>query len=40
MNLGYLWHAIWVFDYIFFVVGGRLIPAIYRIDGGYREVTE
>ena len=36
LNLGYLWHATWVFAYIFFVVGGRLIVSIYRIDGGRR----
>ena len=34
MNLGYMWHAIWVFTYMFFVVGGRLIVGIYRIDCG------
>ena len=27
-------HAIWVFAYMFFVVGGRLIVSVYRIDGG------
>ena len=37
LNLGYLWHAIWVFAYMFFVVGGRLIVAIYRIEGGRRQ---
>ena len=36
LNLGYLWHAIWVFAYMFFVVGGRLIVSIYRIDGSQR----
>ena len=36
LNLGYLWHAIWVFAYMFFVVGGRLMVSIYRIDGGRR----
>ena len=36
LNLGYLWHAIWVFAYMFFVVGGRLIVSIYRIDAGQR----
>ena len=36
LNLGYLWHAIWVFAYMFFVVGGKLIVAIYRIDSGRR----
>ena len=34
LNLGYMWHAIWVFAFMFFVVGGRLIVSIYRIDGG------
>ena len=32
LNLGYLLHAIWVLVYMFFVVGGNLIVAIYRID--------
>jgi len=32
LNLGYMWHAIWVFAYMFFVVGGTLITSIYRID--------
>ena len=36
LNLGYMWHAIWVFAFMFFVVGGRLIVSIYRIDGGQR----
>jgi len=36
LNVGYLWHAIWVFAYRFFVVGGRLIVSVYRIDGGRR----
>ena len=36
LNLGYMWHAIWLLAYMFFVVGGRLIVAIYRIDGGQR----
>ena len=34
LNLGYLWHAIWVSAYMFFVVGGRLIVSIYRVDDG------
>ena len=34
LNLGYMWHAIWVFAFMFFVVGGRLIVSIYRIAGG------
>ena len=34
LNLGYLWHAVWVLAYMFFVVGGRLMVSIYRIDGG------
>ena len=33
LNLGYVWHAMWVFAYMVFVVGGRLIISIYRIDG-------
>ena len=32
LNLGYLWHATWAFAYMFFVVVGSLIVAIYRID--------
>ena len=36
LNVGYMWHAIWLLAYMFFVVGGRLIVAIYRIDGGRR----
>ena len=34
LNVGYLWHAIWLLAYMFFVVGGRLMVSIYRIDGG------
>ena len=34
LNLGYMWHAMWVFAYMFFVVGGNVMVAIYRIDGG------
>ena len=34
LNLGYLWHAIWLLAYMFFVVGGRLMVSIYRIDVG------
>ena len=36
LNLGYLWHAIWLLAYMFFVVGGRLMVSIYRIDVGRR----
>ena len=36
LNLGYLWHATWVSAYMFFVVGGKLMVSIYRIDGGRR----
>ena len=32
LNLGYLWHAIWVGAYMIFVIGGNLIVAIYRIE--------
>ena len=31
LNLGYLWHAMFLFAYMFFVVGGNLIVAVYRI---------
>ena len=34
LNLGYLWHAVWVFAYMLFVVGGRVIVGFYRIDAG------
>ena len=34
LNVGYLWNATWVFGYMFFVVFGRLIVSLYRIDGG------
>ncbi len=36
LNLGYLWHAVWVLAYMFFVVGGRLMVSIYRLEGGQR----
>ena len=36
LNLGYMWHAIWVFSFMLFVVGGRLVVSIYLIDGGRR----
>ena len=36
LNLGYMWHAICVFAFMFFVVGGRLIVSVYRIDAGQR----
>ena len=32
INVGYVWHAMWVFVYTFFILGGRLIVAIYRIN--------
>ena len=32
LNVGYLWHAIWLLAYMFFVVGGRLMVSIYRLD--------
>ena len=31
LNLGYLWHAMFLFAYMFFVVGANLIVAFYRI---------
>ena len=34
LNVGYLWHATWVFGYMFFVVIGRLLVSLYRINGG------
>ena len=36
LNVGYVWYAIWLLAYMFFVVGGKLIAAIYRIDGDQR----
>ncbi len=33
LNVGYLWHAIWLLAYMFFVVGGRLMVSIYRLNG-------
>ena len=35
LNLGYMWHAMCLFAYMAFVVGGSLIVAVYRMgDGG------
>ena len=34
INLGYLWHAMCLFVYMLFVVGGRLLVELYRIGGG------
>ncbi len=34
VNLGYLWHAICLFIYIFFAVGGNCIVPIYRMGSG------
>ncbi len=31
LNLGYLWHATWVFGYMVFVVGGNTLLGIYRL---------
>ena len=36
LNLGYMWHAMFVLGYMIFV-GGRLIIAIYRMDGRHVE---
>ena len=36
LNVGYVWHTICVFGYMFFLVFGRLIVSLYRIDGGRR----
>ena len=33
VNLGYLWHAMCLFVYMLFVVGGRLLVDIYRLGG-------
>ena len=37
LNVGYVWHAIWLLAYMFFVVGGRLMVSIYRIDDGRQQ---
>ena len=34
LKLGYLWHATSLFAYMAFVVGGTLIVAVFRMDGG------
>ena len=34
VNMGYLWHAMCLFVYMLFVVGGRLLVDVYRIGGG------
>ena len=34
LNLGYMWHAMGVFAYMAFIVGGNLFAAIYRTGGG------
>ena len=36
LNVGYVWHTTWVFGYMFFLVFGRLIVSLYRIDGSRR----
>ena len=36
MNVGYVWHTTWVFGYMIFVVFGRLIVSLYRIEGNRR----
>ena len=32
LNLGYLWHATWVFAYMVFVAGAKVLVGIYSID--------
>ena len=34
LNLGYLWHAMCLFVYMLFVVGGRLLVDVYRLGSG------
>ena len=34
LNLAYIWHAMCVFVYMAFVVGGNFIVATYRMGGG------
>ena len=38
VNLGYMWHAMCVFVYMVFVVGGNLIVTIYQMDDDQRRV--
>ncbi len=33
LNLGYVWHALCLFAYMVFIVGGNLLVAVYRMDG-------
>ena len=37
LNLGYIWHATCLFMYIFFIVGGNAVLAIYRQGGSDEE---
>ena len=32
LNLGYMWHAMCIFAYMFFVIGGHVFTALYRIE--------
>lgn len=34
LNIGYMWHAMFLFAYMVSVVGGTLIVSIYRMNGG------
>ena len=36
MNVGYVWHTTWVFGYMIFLVFGRLMVSLYRIDASRR----
>ena len=36
MNVGYVWHTMCVFGYMIFLVFGRLMVSLYRIDGSQR----
>ena len=36
LNLGYVWHGVWVLAYMVLIVGGHLMAAIHRTGGGRR----
>ncbi len=36
LNVGYVWHGVWVMAYMVFIIGGHLMVAIHRSGGGRR----
>ena len=36
LNLGYVWHGVWVLAYMVLIIGGHLMVAIHRSGGGRR----